>query len=206
MTNKIVKFFNNDDYTPGKGTIFGVLAVSIILLYVVNNLRYMGITQLSDSFISCLWAINIVFGVLIIGYFAFLLFKPAWFYHLIQLLVDASAALALYIVYRQFPFALASSTATTITRVIIVLMIAVFAVSFIIETYRFFRSPKRQPKAAWQPEIPQTFPVVSPEPPADISRTAGIQDSQSETDEDKPDNQSDTADRNRQSPGGDTEV
>ena len=37
----------------------------------------MGITQLTEtSLISCMWALNIIFGLAIIGNFVFLMYRP----------------------------------------------------------------------------------------------------------------------------------
>ena len=137
MSSRIVNFFKEEPRLPGKGGIYTGLSISIVLMYVVNNLRYMGIPQLTEGFVSCLWAINIVFGISVIGYFSYLLYKTEWYYHLIQALIYANGALALYTIYRLFPFSLNNETLATGIKILLILIAAGFILVCLGEFYRY---------------------------------------------------------------------
>lgn len=140
MINKIVNYFKDEAKLPGKGGIYTGLSISIVLMYVVNNLSYMGIPQLTEGFVSCLWAINIVFGISVIGYFSYLLYKTEWYYHLVQALIYGSGALALYTIYRLFPFSLNNETLITGIKILLVLVAAGFILVCLGEFYRYIYS------------------------------------------------------------------
>jgi hypothetical protein len=137
------------------------IAVNIILLYFFNNIVFASISFLSSKdLIRCLWAVNLSLGVGIIGNFIFLLYRPRWFYHLIQAILSALVILAVYTFYRVFPFTFSSDVFGTVTRIILLIIMAGTAIGFIAELVKFAITwMHRQP-----PSVPQTSPV-SPLPP-----------------------------------------
>jgi hypothetical protein len=59
--------------SPGLVNYYVGLAIDIILLYALNNIRYLNSSILiKDEYVSCLWAINLALGMGIIGNFILL--------------------------------------------------------------------------------------------------------------------------------------
>jgi hypothetical protein len=149
MTSKLPKLFRAESRVAGKGSLFASLTINIILLYVVNNLRYMGITQLTEAnLVSCLWSVNIIFGLAIVGNFSLLLKRPAWFFYLVQTLINIAGVNAFYFIYKLYPFNLASAIQNQILKILIVLILIGFFLFFLFNFFRFginFNLPKKKP-------------------------------------------------------------
>jgi hypothetical protein len=182
MTNKFVRYFKEDPKISGNGALIASLAVNIILLYVVNNLRYFGIPQLIEAnLVSCLWALNIVFGLAIIGNFVLLINRTVWFFHCVQMLIDAAGVNAFFFVYKQYPFNLGSATLDMIVKIILILIMIGFFITFLIEFYRCginFNLPTKKPVSAPTPISPDANPITGGE--------AGFQAMESTSENDVP--------------------
>ncbi len=148
MIKKLLHHLITTPKIPGKGSFFASLAVSIILLYVVNNLRYMGITQINEAnLISSLWSFNIIFGLAIIGNFMLILYRPAWFFFLIQTLIDAAGVNTFYFLYRLYPFNLENTAMDSVIKIILVVIMIGFFAAFLLEFYHLginIRFPKKR--------------------------------------------------------------
>jgi hypothetical protein len=138
MTNKIIRYFKAESKVPNKGTLFAYLTISIILLYAVNNLRYIGITQLDEKkLVSCMWSANIALGIAVIGNFSLMLKRPIWLYFLVQMLIDASAIISVFFVYRLYPFIFSNAVVNDAIRASLILIAACLFAAFLVEFYRF---------------------------------------------------------------------
>jgi hypothetical protein len=138
MTNRIIRYFKAESKMPSKGTLFAYLTIGIILLYVVNNLRYFGITQLDEKkLISCIWSANIALGIAVIGNFTLILKRPVWLYFLVQMLIDAAAVISVFFVYRLYPFIFSNGAVNDAIRAALVFIAFCLFVAFLIEFYRF---------------------------------------------------------------------
>lgn len=121
------------------------IAINIILLYFFNNLRFLNLPFIiNDELISCLWAINLALSFGIISNFVLLLYRPEWFHHLTQAVILGLAGLSVYIVYRIFPFTFNTSTPDTITRVILIILMAAAAIGLIVEFVKLWMANKRK--------------------------------------------------------------
>jgi len=167
------------------------MAIDIVLLYVLNNiLNYLThpvdvntvngygefiksvvnflvnfkIPFVTIDFRSCLWAINLALSFGIMGNFVLLLYRPRWFHHLVQVALSALTILAVYIVFRIFPFKFEASVFYTIMRVVLIVIMAGTAIVLISELYRFFVALKdRQPRQP-QNNLPLDSPPVDGPP------------------------------------------
>ena len=138
MTNKIIRYFKAESKMPGIGTLFAYLTIGIVLLYAVNNLRYMGITQLDEKkLISCLWSANIALGMAVIGNFTLILKRPVWLYFLVQMLIDAAAVISVFFVYRLYPFIFTNAVINDAIRAALILIAICLFIAFLVEFYRF---------------------------------------------------------------------
>ena len=148
---------------PRLWTYYVAIAVDIILLYVLNNLIYMNISGLnSDRFISCLWAINLALTAGIIGNFVFLLYRPLWYYHFTQMILNFLMIVAFFVVYRWFPFNIDSDSAQRIVKIVLILIMAGTGVGALIELVKFVIAFFIREKTTIPPAIPST-----PEAPQD---------------------------------------
>lgn len=109
------------------------LAISIILLYVINNIRYMNISYFTDKLTSCLWAINLALTIGILGNFILLLYRPIWFQHVTQIVINGLSIFAVYIVYQEFPFNLTGETLHTGVTASLFAIMAALAIGTLLE-------------------------------------------------------------------------
>jgi hypothetical protein len=109
------------------------IAVGTILLYVLNNLRYMNISLVTADFTSCLWAVNLALGMGIIGNFLLLLNRARWFHNLVQAILSALAIFGVYTIYTIFPFELGAGIWPTVAKAILILIMAGIAIGFILD-------------------------------------------------------------------------
>jgi cbb3-type cytochrome oxidase subunit 3 len=141
-----------------------VMAISIILLYVVNNLFVDAIAPLepyvintypkliisainffvnlhslifSDDLVKYLWSINLVLSLSIVGNLVLLIWHPRWFIHLLKGLLLGLAVLPVFLVLTRFPFAVQSQIWQTVLKAFLfTLIVMLMAVAFI-EIVRF---------------------------------------------------------------------
>ena len=145
---------------PVRGYLIAV-AVSIVLLYVLNNLlnlyvpwipgdysrffwnilnnvyNHVEISFLSKALTQCLWAINLSLAFSIIGNFVLVLYRPRWFHHLVQASLRGLAILATYVVYYIFPFKFESSAVNTAIRIVLIIImigLAAFMISSLVRS------------------------------------------------------------------------
>jgi hypothetical protein len=167
--NKVAKS-NRSSAKPGAATFYAGLIANIILLYFFNNIIFANIPFLvTKDFISCLWAINLALGVGIIGNFICLIYHPRWFPHLVQALLNLLVILAVYTVYRIFPFNLSSEGLQTAARIILLIIIAGTGIAFVVEAVKagiaaVHREPPPSTPAPPTPPISPASPL-QPEPP-----------------------------------------
>jgi hypothetical protein len=148
-----------------RGKYFAGIIVCIVLLYVFNNLlslyllsvpegsniikaiidsayTQLKIPFLADSFISCLWAINLALGLGIMGNFALLFYRPRWFFFLLQAVLIAVGILPVYLVHKIFPFVIDSPDIQTVVKtgliafrillgVVVIFMLIKSAINFV---------------------------------------------------------------------------
>jgi len=134
-----------------RGKYFAGIIVCIILLYFFNNLlslyllsvpdgstiikaiidsayTQLKIPFLADSFISCLWAINLALGLGMMGNFALLFYRPRWFVFLLQAFLIALGILPVYLVYKIFPFVIDSESLQSLVKTGLMAFIAILGV------------------------------------------------------------------------------
>jgi hypothetical protein len=138
------------------------IAVDIVLLYVLNNLQYFGISIITKDYISCLWAINLALSFGIIGNFILLLYRPRWFHHLVRSILDALALFAVYVVFKIFPLSFDTDVLPTSVRIILILIMAGIFIGFIVELIRLAVALSRRRPTSQTPVPPLT--PVTPEP------------------------------------------
>jgi hypothetical protein len=157
---------------PGVVNYYVGITINIILLYALNNIRYLNSSVLdTNKYISCLWAINLALTIGILGNFILLILRPRWLYHATQLAMNLTIILAFYIIYQQFPFTFVSETYQTAVKVILIIIMAGTGIGAIVELVRLGLVFLDREKPA---AIPVTSLIVLPSsgpdtPPQDVS-------------------------------------
>jgi hypothetical protein len=147
----------------GLASYYAAIAVDIILLYVLNNLRYMNVSIITPDFTSCLWAVNLSLSVGFFGNFILLIYRPRWFHHLVQAALSLLAILAIYVVYKIFPFDLDREAFRTAVRIFLIFIMAGAGIGFLVEFIRFIIASVRREQT---PRPPITPPASAPPEPS----------------------------------------
>jgi hypothetical protein len=82
----------------------GAIIANGFILFALNNLYNWGVPFLTESYQSCIWAIDVSIGIVILVNFIFIFFDRDRFKHLLQVFTSAASFLALYVINRIFPF------------------------------------------------------------------------------------------------------
>ncbi len=109
------------------------IIVNVVLLIVLNNLLAWGVPFLTYSFNACLWAINLSLVVSIVGNAVLLAYDARWFRHVIQIVLDIFALVAIYVVYVIFPFAFPQAFWVFIAKLALILAMVGVIVALIVE-------------------------------------------------------------------------
>jgi hypothetical protein len=124
---------------PGVTNFYLGIAIDIILLYAFNNIRYLNISiLLTDNYVSCLWAINLALGMGIIGNFILLLYRPLWYYHLTQFVINILVVLAFYVFYHMFPLNFSQDIIQTAINIVLILIMIGVGIGAIVDLVRCF--------------------------------------------------------------------
>ena len=106
---------------------------NVIMLIVLNNLLAWGVPFLTYSFVACLWAINLSLVVSIVGNALLLAYDSRWFRHIIQIVLDIFALVAICTVYVVFPFAFPLAIWVLLAKFILIIIIVAIVVAIIVE-------------------------------------------------------------------------
>jgi hypothetical protein len=143
---------------PSVANYYVGIGADILLLYFFNNIKFVEIPFLTTKdYVGCLWAINLALGMGIIGNFILLLYRPRWFPHLVQAILNALSIFAVYIIYKIFPFSFSNSNFQTAARIALIVIMAAIAIGLVNEVIKFGKT--------WMHREPPPIPPVSPVPP-----------------------------------------
>lgn len=116
-----------------KAGYFVAIAVNAALIFIFNNLLSWGVPFVTDSISVCLWTINLSLAATLVANGVFLAFDPAWFRHLVQLLLSVIAFAALMTVYVIFPFNFDGVNWEPLARLILVVAMVGTAIGFVVD-------------------------------------------------------------------------
>ncbi len=152
------------------------------LINVIDTLASMRVPYLTRDFLACLWTINLFLCFAIIGNFILLLYRPRWFHHLVMLVINALAILAVYGIYRIFPFDIHTTGAQTLAKIIIWVILALVSIALVFRLFPFIKAlgerertqppgPPTQPSTPFQPsgELPPEVSIGAQPPGAPVS-------------------------------------
>lgn len=164
------------------------ITVSIVLLYVFNNLlniyvpwipsdfsrffwnilnnvyNHVDIPFLSKAYMQCLWAINISLSFSIMGNFSLLIYRPRWFQYLIRAIIFGSGILPAYVIYVLYPFKIDNDTINNAIKAIIILGIVGLSAGVVFSLVKCLVSYKKDRPVPEVKVQPASYPV-QPESP-----------------------------------------
>jgi hypothetical protein len=176
------------------------MAVAIVLLYILNNIStnqivpidptvttyYSGwlvsiidkmanahVPHLTRFFVSCLWAINLCLFFCIIGNFTLLLYRPRWFHHLVMIVINALAMLAVYVIYHVFPFDIASGSTQTLVKILLWVIMALAGVALVVRLVQFVIALNETRTPPSSPDLPISITATYVPPSTEPSAPSG---------------------------------
>jgi len=111
------------------------IIVSLIFLYVFNNLLNWHIYFVTNALNDVLWIINLSLIATIIGNALFILYRADWFRHLVKIVINIFNIIAVYLVYLVFPFNFNNSFFNWALNILLILIMIGIVIAIIVEFY-----------------------------------------------------------------------
>ena len=108
---------------------------NLILWYIFNNLLKWHVYFITDALNEVLWIINLSILTTIIINAILLMFDPEWFRHLMKIILNIFAFIAVYFVYTVFPFKFNSIYIVWGFKILLIVGMIGIAIAFIEEIY-----------------------------------------------------------------------
>ena len=111
------------------------IIVSLIFLYVFNNLLNWHIYFVTNALNEVLWIINLSLLATIIGNALLILYRAEWFRHLMKIIINIFNIIAVYLVYLVFPFNFNNSFLNWAINILLILIMIRIVIAIIVEFY-----------------------------------------------------------------------
>jgi hypothetical protein len=108
---------------------------NLIFLYIVNNLLNWHIYFITNAFNEVLWIINLSIIVSIIGNALLLVYSPEMLRHVVKIILNIIAFIAVYIVWMVFPFNFYNSFYNWGFNILLILAMIGIVIATIVEIY-----------------------------------------------------------------------
>lgn len=118
-----------------KSEYFTAIIFNLIFLYIVNNLLNWHVYFITNSFNDVLWIINLSIIITIIGNVLLLLYSPEKFRHVMKIILNIIAFIAVYFVYIVFPFNFYNSFYNWAFSILLLLAMIGIVIAIIVEIY-----------------------------------------------------------------------
>ena len=112
--------------------IFAII-FTLVFMYIINHLLEWGVPFLTNDFRICLWVINLSMAASVVGNALLLAYNARWFRHIIQIILNIFAFVAVYIVYAIFPFAFPEALWAMLARFVLIIMMIGIGIGLIVE-------------------------------------------------------------------------
>lgn len=109
---------------------------NLIMLFVFHNLENWNFPFITEDFERVLPALDLAIGVAVVANLLYLVYDPAWFQALMQLVQGAAGFWAVLTLYRIFPFNFGGDFINTVLRFALVLVLAGIVIGVIIDLIR----------------------------------------------------------------------
>lgn len=118
-----------------KSEYFVAIIFNLIFLYIVNNLLNWHVYFVLNTFNDVLWIINLSVIATIIGNVLLLLYSPERFRHVMKIILNIFAFVAVYFVYVVFPFNFYNSFYNWAFGILLILAMIGIIIAIIVEIY-----------------------------------------------------------------------
>jgi hypothetical protein len=118
-----------------KSEYFVAIIFNLIFYYIVNNLLNWQVYFITNSFNEVLWIINLSIIITIIGNIILLVYSPERFRHLMKIILNIVAFIAVYFVYIVFPFNFYNSFYNWGFSILMILAMIGIIIASIVEIY-----------------------------------------------------------------------
>jgi hypothetical protein len=108
---------------------------NLILLYVFNNLLNWHVHFITNALNEVLWIINLSIIATIIINSLLLLYDPEWFRHVMKIVLNIFAFIAVYFLFKVFPFNFNNFYINWGLKILLILGMIGIAIAFIEEFY-----------------------------------------------------------------------
>ncbi len=125
---------------------FVTILINIALIYVANNLLNWHIPWLKDSFVQCLWAINLSLAVTVFTNVVFLFFDRRWFRHFMEAFTNVFSFISGYIFWRVLPLDLNPHLAKWVNLFLILILVFTL-LSILVEMSKAVKHYRREENA-----------------------------------------------------------
>jgi hypothetical protein len=130
-----VDFLERNREKEQKSEYIAAIIFNLIFLYVVNNLLNWHIYFITNAFNEVLWIINLSIMASIIGNALLLLYSPERLRHMVKIIINIISFIAVYIVYKVFPFNFYNSFYNWGFNILLILAMIGIAIATIVEIY-----------------------------------------------------------------------
>ena len=118
-----------------KSEYVAAIIFNVIFWYIVNNILNWHIYFITNAFSEVLWILNLTIIVTIIGNVLLLLYSPDKFRHVMKIILNIFAFIAVYFVYEVFPFNFYNSFYNWGVTVLLILAMIGIVIATIVEIY-----------------------------------------------------------------------
>lgn len=101
---------------------------------------------IADEYTRIRWTIDLALGGVIVAYTWLLFDDPPWLKHFVRAVLNILFLLAVYSLYRVFPFRFGALFWDQLTRIVLLLAAAAAAVGLIIDMSRLLTGPETEPE------------------------------------------------------------
>ncbi len=118
-----------------KSEYIAAIIVNIILLYIFNNLLNWHVYFITNALNSILWIINLAIIITILGNILLLAYNPGWFRHVMKIILNMVAIVAVYNIFTVFPFNFNSFLIDWSVTIALIFIMAGIAIATIVELF-----------------------------------------------------------------------
>jgi len=130
-----VFFLERNRKREQKSEYFVAIIFNLIFLYIANNLLNWHVYFITNAFNDVLWIINLSIIATIIGNALLLVYSPERFRHVIKIILNIFAFIAVYFVYEVFPFNFYNSFYNWGVNILLILAMIGIVIATIVEIY-----------------------------------------------------------------------
>jgi hypothetical protein len=127
-------------HRPHQPKYIWAIVVNLVVLYIFNNLQNWHVPILTDSWVACLWILNISITATIAANILWLFYHEDWFRALLKVGLNLISFIFLYVLYKIFPFnffCYGGNTTALVFRIVIIIGLVGLVIGTIVELFHF---------------------------------------------------------------------